>query len=219
MGIILDVIFILIVILFMLISAKKGFVRTFLEISGIVLAMVLAVSLSGYIADFVCSGYIIPGLTNLITSSLEGAGENLVENIPAIVVTISNLAGLGEDFISTAVTSGASSAAVTICESVTPFLISLIKTIAIVILFFVLNVIFRFLAKRINSIFNISILGKVNKLLGAFVGIIKGAVFAVLFCIIVSLISSTGFFGILNQELIESSFICKAVLELCSISI
>lgn len=221
MGIILDIIFIFIIFVFVVLSAKKGFVRTFLEIVGIVLALVLAVSFSTTIANYLCADIIIPNLTTTINSSLEGASNNLAENVPAIVISLTNLAGLGEDFINNAVSNGAASAATIICDNVSPFLTNLIKTICIVVLFVILTVIFRFLARRINSLFNISILGKINKLLGGLLGIVKGLVFAILFCILVSLVSATGLFGtdIINQELIDSSYICKSVLQFCSISL
>ncbi len=221
MGFILDIIFVLLVVLFAFISAKKGFVRTLLEAIGLVASMLLSVWLAGIISNFLLNSLIMPNLESLIASSLEGAGNNVTQNLPAGVKTLLALSGVGDDFVSSALSTGAHSATLVICESITPFITNVVRTIAIICLFTVLSIVFKFSAKKANSLFNATMLSKVNIFLGAVLGSIKGFAFAVLFCVLVALALSTGVmsFGFFSPELINTSIICKTVLNFCSISV
>ena len=79
----------------------------------------------------------------------------------------------------------------------------------------VLLVVVKFLAKMINRVFSFSIIGKANRLLGGIIGIPKGIIFAILFCMVISLIVSlNNGFLIFTAENIEKTYVFKFFAEI-----
>ncbi len=217
MSFVLDLIVLAIIAVFALLSAKKGFVRTIIEIVGFVVVILLANNISPAISDYTYDKLVEPA----IVSSIENmqVGDNLtnlsVDNMPSLVGKI-----LGSNFdiaafqtsinenISSGIKDAVTSASQTVVKPVVTGIFDLIFTLIITI---VLLAVVNFVAKLINKLFSFSLVGKANKILGAILGIIKGVVVSAIICTIISLIvplTKEGFL-IFTQTNIDSSLIFK----------
>ena len=87
---------------------------------------------------------------------------------------------------------------------ITPVFASIYSVISLIILL----VAVKFLAKFVNKLFSFSLVGTANRILGGIVGLPKGIIIAMVFCLIISLIASftkEGFL-IFTDEAMESSW-------------
>lgn len=217
MSFVLDLIVLAIIAIFALLSAKKGFIRTIIEIVGFVLVILLANNLSPQISDYTYDKLVEPA----IVSSVEKmqVGDNVtnfsLENMPSLVSKIlgSNFDISGfQSIINENINNGVKSAVVSASQSVVkPIVTGIFDLIFTLIITVVLLVVVNFVAKFVNKLFSFSLVGKANKILGAILGIIKGVVISAIVCTIISLIvplTKEGFL-IFTQANIDSSVIFK----------
>lgn len=218
MNIILDLIVIAIIAVFAFLSAKRGFVRTLIEIVGFVLVILLANSVSTPLANLTYDKAVEPA----IIKSVEGiqADSNTavnieVEALPSFVKNIADDGGVISDFenkIAENINSGIETAVATASQNVIkPVVTNILSLIYVLIITVVLLFIVNILANVINKLFSFSIIGKANKTLGGILGIIKGVIIAFVFCTLISLIVSfteNGFL-IFTNEAISNSYIFK----------
>ncbi|MBQ2676505.1 MAG: CvpA family protein [Clostridia bacterium] len=229
MAIAIDLIIIAIIAVFAWISAKRGFVRTVIELVGYVLAVVLAFSVSSAAANAIYEGGMRPKIVNAIQTNIEnaksddyaGAVEDTWEAIPDFITGMIENTGHTQqsvtEKIESLVTDGAAYAAETVTDTVIkPVAVNLITMLLAAILFIILMIVVKFLAKFINSLFNIPILGTLNTTLGGVVGVVKGGVivFAVISIIGVSLTIFDNAIWIFTPQLVEETFIFKAIYNL-----
>ena len=84
------------------------------------------------------------------------------------------------------------------------------------IIFFLLIIATKFAARLVNKLFSFSILGKINRILGGILGVPKGILLSLAFCLLAVLIVTVckdGFL-IFTDEAIESSYIFKQISSL-----
>lgn len=217
MGLILDLIVIAIIFVFALLSAKRGFVRTIIEIVGFVLVILFANSVSPVISDFTYDKLVEPSIVNSVEKMQEN-GTDLDISLDTMPKFVSNILGEGFDLsgfqnkinenISEGINSAITSASQTVVKPVVTGVLDVIFTI---ILTMVLSILVNLLAKFINKLFSFSLVGKANKILGAVLGIIKGVVICAIICTVISLIVSLTTNGILifTQANIDSTNIFK----------
>lgn len=217
MSFVLDLIVLAIIAVFALLSAKKGFVRTIIEIVGFVLVILLANNLSPQISDYTYDKLVEPA----IVSSAENmqVGESVMnlslDNMPSLVskilgsnFDISGFQSIINENINNGVKSAVASASQTVVKPIVTGIFDLIFTLIITV---VLLAVVNFIAKLVNKLFSFSLVGKANKILGAILGIIKGVVISAIICTIISLIvplTKEGFW-IFTQSNIDSSLIFK----------
>ena len=225
MGIVLDLIVIAIILIFCLISAKKGFVKTIVEAVGVVAAIILAFTFSSPLAATTYDKIIEPPILNAVSSETTESSENAVQNIwdsmPKFIINNADRLSLDSEGITQSVTEDISQGVETAVKGVSqnvikPIAVRVLGLIYSVIIFVVLWVIFRFLAKIINKLFSFSLVGKANRILGGIVGIFKGSVIALVFCLVISVIVSftqNGFL-IFTPENINDSYIFKLLTEI-----
>ena len=226
MSIILDLIIVLIVLLFVFLSAKKGFVRTLIEVVGFIAAIVIALSLSTPIADFIYDSSIQPIVANTVKSAVSEGGSNVNEAVDSVwnklpaFLTENNFFNLSKDTISSTVSTQSNATAsqltTTIDSFIKPSVSKLLSVLISVILVVMLLFIVKILAKLVNKLFTFSVIGDINKTLGGILGLVKGAAVAVIFCMIVSLVlsfSKNGFL-IFTYDAINSSYLFKFLMGL-----
>lgn len=213
MTFILDLVVLAIIVLFIIISVKKGFVKTLVEFVGLLLAVYFSITLSGPLANFVYEKAVEPSVSAAITTAIENAEasaestvkESVYNSLPSFVSNKIDLSdfeiGVGD------------AAANEICANVVkPLAISFFKAIFTLLLFIILNIAVKFLAKIINKIFSFKLLGTLNRVLGGVLGLVKGIIFAVIFVIVTEIIISlTGGFFIFTQAAVDSSVIFSLV--------
>lgn len=225
MWILLDLIVIAIVVIFAMISAKKGFVRTLVEVVGFIAVILLANNVSPALSETTYNKFIEPAVVEKATESL---GELNVlemsevqinqESLPTFVYKI-----LGEDFslenfqntINANLSDGLESAMMEASQTVIkPVITEILKVVYMVLIVVVLLVAVKFLAKLLNKLFSFSFVGKANRTLGAVLGTIKGIAIAVIICSIIGLIvplTENGFL-IFTSSAIESTVLFKLLI-------
>ena len=223
MAIVLDLIIVAIILISVIITAQKGFVKSVGLIASFLIAIFAAVTLSGPISNFVYEKIIEPGVVatveNSITDSIhkteEGISKSVWESLPNFVKNSDNVNE--NDFkIDIANIDTAHSVAVKLSQNtVKPIAVSFVKVIASLLLFIGLTFICKFLVKLISGIFSISVVGKFNRFLGGILGIVNGTVYAIIFILLTKfLISLTGGFFIFTNASVSSTYIFKFLLDL-----
>ncbi len=222
MWIILDLIVVALIAIIALISAKKGFVRTIVEIVGFIVVILMANNVSPILSNATYDKFVQPAIVNSIEEihiedQLPENSKNKIssENIPPFVSSIlgdnlklENFVNSINENINNGVTEAVTKASENIIKPIVTEILTLVYTLIIVT---ILLVVVKFVAKLINKLFSFSLIGKANKILGAILGIIKGVAVAVIICSIISLIFSLTpiSIGFLNKATIESTILFK----------
>ena len=221
MPIILDLIIVLIICIFVFLSAKKGFVRTLIEVIGFVAAIVVALSISAPVASFCYDTAVEPIITKTVENSINETISNTGDAIDTLwnklpsFLTESSFINLSKNDLYS-VSSNQTDIAVSVNSFLKPAICKILSAVISVILVVALLFVVRILAKLINKLFSFSIVGNINKTLGGILGLLKGFAVAVIFCMFVSLILSftkNGFL-IFTYDTINSSYIFKFLMEL-----
>lgn len=221
MNLLIDLIVIAIVGLSVLISAKRGFVKVLIEVAGFVAAIIVTFTISTPLADNTYDKIIEPPI---VEAAVNAVGESVQHEawnaLPEFVTENALKLGVsGEDFtgkITENLASGTEAAVKTASQDVIkPIITKILGLIYSVVILVVLLVVVKFLAKIINKMFSFSVIGKANRVLGGIVGVPKGVIFAILFCMVVSLVVKLyGGFLIFTTQNIEKTFIFKFLADI-----
>lgn len=220
MGILLDLILIAFIILMGLISAKRGFVRVAIEVVGFVAAIMLSLNLSVTFADLtyqkVIEPKIISSAQDFSGDTTASAAEKTWESLPGFIKNNAEKFGINKDDLTANISENIGNGAEEIVSNVSqntikPVAVSILKTIYLLILMSVLMIVVKLLARTVNKLFSFSLVGKLNRVLGGTVGIVKGVIFAWIFCTVIALLISLteNGFWIFNTANIENSYIFK----------
>jgi uncharacterized membrane protein required for colicin V production len=230
MWFILDLIIIAIIAIFVFTSAKRGFVRTVVELVGYFLAIYIAFTAGGILAesiyDFAIEPKIVESVADKISVSSETSTNEIVDEVwnslPDFVVDTAENFNITSHTLKTTleenVNNHSSSAKIAQNAStaiVRPIAVPLIKTILSIILFVVLMFFVRILARIINKAFSLPLIGSLNRTLGGVIGLLKGLIFAFVFVISILFIMSffeNGFL-IFTNENIEKTYLFKFLAE------
>ena len=202
-------------------SAKRGFVRTVLEVVGYVLAVAAALWLGGVLAGAVFDSMLAPGLVAAIEGHVKntvttGDVTEVIEAVPAIFRGTLD-AGKITASIHQHIGAGAHSAAVVVVENfIRPIAVTVLRALITMVLFLPLMLVIRLLVKWLSKLFDLPIIGKVNRTLGGVIGLVKGTIIAYLFCVVVNALVEMSKNGYLffTRESIGSSFLFKALSSL-----
>ncbi len=222
MSYLLDGILILIIAVTVFLSAKKGFVRTLIEVVGFVAAIVISFTASAPVANGVYDIAIEPVVVKTVEKAATDTANSTSAAVDAVwlkmpkFITQSNFLNISKENVSQQIATDTTSTVTQLADSisqsfvkpiVTKLLSILISVILVVILIFVVKII----AKYINKLFSFSVIGKINKTLGGILGLIKGGAIAIIFCMIVTLIISftTNGFLIFTYDTINASYLFK----------
>ena len=88
MNWILDGIILLIVLLCIISSYKKGFIKSVLELLGFVAAIILSFYISAPVAEFVYDKTIEPAITTTLIDTANEANNNFYESVPDYIKTL-----------------------------------------------------------------------------------------------------------------------------------
>lgn len=220
MSIILDLAVVAVIIINVLLSAKKGFVKTVVEVVGFIAALSLAFSLSTPIAEYSYDTFIGPAVENSLIESAgniaDASANSLFETLPPVITENAETFGISAENILSGVSGSvkentADTVKIISEDIVKPITVKLIGMAATLLIFTILSFVVKILASVLNKIFSFSIIGKVNSSLGAVIGFFKGIVFATIVCIAISLVinlSGEGFWVFTPQN-IEATYIFK----------
>lgn len=225
MSLFLDLIMLAIFLLFILIYAKKGFVKSIFSIAGFVASIILAFYFSAPLSNLAYTKIIEPGILTSIEkvvsesgTSLENISNNIWEALPSFVRNNADELNINpENFVnSESLQEGSRTLAQNVSDTIIrPITVQFLKIIFSLIIFVVLSVVFKFVVKFLNKVFSFSIIGKLNSLLGAVLGVIMGIVFALIFVLLVNfIISVSGGFLFFTNEAVDSSKIFRFFTEI-----
>ena len=210
MYIILDLIIIAILAVFAILAAKKGFVKSVVEIAGFVLAIFLAFTLSTPATNFIYDKAINSGIHSTVETAVgdtysnidSAVAENITDKLPDFIADNANIAGILSDNY----TSPTEVADAVCADVVRPVVTAILNAVITAILLIALLIAFKSLAKLINKLFSFSIIGTANKILGAFIGLIKGIGVVVIFVAVITfIVNFNGGFLIFTKKNIDSS--------------
>ena len=180
MNIFLDCLVVVLVCFFVLDGYKKGLVRSFVEILGAILSFVLALILSPYIVQFIYDIFLKTSLTNTVSSILaqntgiepDQKAFEILKAVPAFISNSINSYGVTVESLTSAIS--AKDPANTIVDLLSPVVLNIIRVFILYPLFIIFFFISKLAAKKLSNIVHIPILGKLNSILGAVIGLFKG---------------------------------------------
>lgn len=211
MGFIYDIIVILIVLFAAVSAMKKGFAYTLVNFAGYIVSLFAALMLSKPIAQMICDKLIAPSVYLKLTESINAAGNNILAGIESYVSSLPGFAQGLFSFDSYGAQAGAdaSSAATAISNTVImPVVVNIVSGLMFVIIFSVLLFLVHRVANITKFVKHVPLIGFVNKVLGAAMGIVKGLILAYLFFCVVSLASVWlgASFDIFSPDAIAASY-------------
>lgn len=218
---ILDIIVVVLLALFLLRGGRMGFISSVISFLGGIVSAIFAAFLGNQIAPLIFRSYIenplVDGLVNAFTTSgSDSLSQDITQNLEGFpsfiqIFVNDNFTTFIQDMesgVNETVVSGANSF---VDQTLGPIIISLIALIIFFILMGIFGIIIRLLSKGLRGVNQIPVVGSVNSLLGAAVGLAQGVLALFLLLALVSLfIGLTGNINPwVNSTIIEQSFVCK----------
>lgn len=205
MSLILDIILIAILVIFIVTAVKKGFVLSLLEFVAIIAAFALAFSFSPVVAQGVYDGVVEEAMVqsieeqidkNIDASNIAETAELTLSVLPDFIVTLASAAGVNVDEIkatmSTANLNSGNIANELVEKVAQPIVVGILTAVFFIILAVLLCFVLKIVAKFISKLFDLPLIGNVNKTLGGIIGALKGVVVLVFICTILNLVFSNG---------------------------
>ena len=222
MSIILDLIVLAIIVITVLMSAKRGFVRTLIELLGFIAAVFISFTISTPLANSTYDKIIEPSILSTVTSTVDTAADNSAaaavdsfwNEIPGWIKGGIEKAGISKESLDGSITANIGNGVQSAVEStsqnvIKPAVTSTLALIYQVISLIVLMALVKPLAKLINKLFSFSVIGTANRVLGGVVGVPKGVIYAVAFCLLITLAVSftqNGFLIFTGEAMKKSLF-------------
>ncbi len=223
MSIIIDAVIVAVLVVFLLIGRKKGFVYTAIELIGWIAIAVIAIPFAQTSAAWIYDTFIDNSVCAAVNASLQDISpENIsnalngyIDNLPDFIS--SSL--FEKDITATFILSQAeaqSNIASAVSNVIKPVICPLISAIISIIIFIIGFILIRLLARLCNGLVDkIPLVSNVNAFLGAITGFVKGAVIvAILSFVFITVIntSQNGLFGI-TAATVDNTYILKAIVE------
>lgn len=219
-GIVLDIIFLVVLICTIRASARRGFVRTVVEMVGWLVLVYAAFNFSKPLAGFLYENFIRESMADSIggwvmqsmSSTPAQTAANLWENLPGVVRVGFDMSQSGlQSLIESTVGAGEVEAQIanTLMQTVVdPMYILILRWIIIALIFGVGMLVVRALAASLNRLFSLPIIGSLNRTLGGVVGAVKGLIIILVLCILLALIFTFLPEGVgpINIEMLETSY-------------
>lgn len=205
MSIVLDVILVVIFAAFVLTAAKKGFVKTLLELVAVAAALILSYQLSPVVAQGAYDGFVKESMItsieeqideNFNTSTAAKKAEVTLDALPDFMVSLASSAGVEINDIKAKIASekfSSQNIATELVEKVAePIVIGAMTIVIFMILAIVLIFALKFVAHLISKLFDVPLIGTANKILGGVLGACKGVIVLLFLCTILDFLFAKG---------------------------
>jgi Colicin V production protein. len=162
-------------LLFFIIGARRGFVKSLLSLLNILLSLVISIYVSSKISENIYDKFIKDSVTSQIKTSLDGKNFNsdkLISSLPEFISQSLSYYGITEASLNDIIHSKNSDSAVQIEKVISPIFIHAIKASVQLVLFFAFSIIFGALSKGILTLFNFKILKPIDSSIGAVLGLV-----------------------------------------------
>ena len=232
MGLVLDFAFFAVLLVCIIVAAKRGFVLSLLELVGFFLAGACALSLSGLIAPAIYDRFFAQQVTQAIAArlpDLSGAAtaaqqaHAALQSLPDVITQFAaslgiDTAALAQKILS-ADLSGAALAQTLADRLARPLVTLLCRLVLFVGLILIFGILFRILAAVIDRFFHLPVLRTANAALGGVTGRAQGAAGGVgCGCRLTAAANLFASPGAAFQQTVESSFVMGMVRELLPVS-
>ncbi len=190
MAYILDGAAILVVLLAVFIGYRRGFVRSLIQLVGLVAAVIVAAALSTGIASLIFDQFVSEGLTQTVASKIQTTDtaaaaqsvQQALEELPGPVYNaLVQYVGTPEEIVSGiqgSLEGGAETVASTVVRLVIrPVAVALLRFLVFFILFILLMIVVGLVARLVNGFFKAPVLKQINGTLGAVIGLVQGILF------------------------------------------
>lgn len=220
MGIIIDIIALALVVLFAVLSAKHGFVRSLTETVGFVAAVVIAFSLNTPLADATYDTFVGPTIVSAAEKTMDEGKNNLADAVwgalPKVITRNGEALGITRENVDGSVNGAFSDAAAAARHTseniVKPVAVKLMGGVYAIIIFIVLIFAVKILSRVLNKLFSFSFIGSFNRTLGAVLGVVKGFVIASVCCaVLCTVIYATGGFSVFTPKAAQASYFCRFI--------
>lgn len=205
MSLVLDIILIAILVAFIASAVKKGFMLSLLELVAVVAALALAFSFSPVVAQGVYDGVVENAMIEALEEQIDQNvnANDIAENaeltlsvLPEFVVSLAENAGVDvakiKETIATADLSSENLATELVTKVAEPIVVGVLTAVFFIILAILLVFVLKIVGKLLSKVFDLPLVGKVNKTLGGILGAIKGIVVLVFVCTILNFALSNG---------------------------
>lgn len=205
MSIVLDVILVVIFAAFVLTAAKKGFVKTLLELVAVVAALILSYQLSPVVAQGAYDGFVKESMITSIEAQIDDnfntatsakKAEITLEALPDFMVSLASSAGVEINDIKAKIASekfSSQNIATELVEKVAePIVIGALTIVFFMILAIILIFALKFVAHLISKLFDVPLIGTANMLLGGALGACKGVIVLLFLCTILDFLFAKG---------------------------
>ncbi|MDR1733630.1 MAG: CvpA family protein [Oscillospiraceae bacterium] len=199
---ILDAALLLLLVLSVIFSVKRGFLRSALRIAAFLLALWGASALSAVAAQPVYEAVFQKNVRQTIAERMEGTlnGSKLLEQardtiyaMPESMLDLAKFAGIPTDTLTAALPDGkfSSETAAQHIESnvVSPVAVAAVRWVLSAVIFLLLLVVLRLLADLVSKTAKLPIVKQTDHVLGGILGAVKGVLAVALICFLLTLAS------------------------------
>ena len=220
MGIYIDMALLAIMLIFLIVSAKRGFLITLLEVLVFAIAVISAANLCKPAANSIYDTFIGPNITEKVSASLSensdimssaGKASAVVDNLPKIIKNYILRTDPDENNITSEILngdfSGTDAAEKLSSDIAKPIAVTVLSPVIFLLLSIVLSLLLSVVAKWLNKICKLPLIGTANTVLGGAFGILKGLIAVYFIGIILLLLSAnsklnTSFYEAVNNSAI-----------------
>lgn len=219
---ILDGILILIVAICVFIGYRRGFIRSIVQLVGMLAAIVVAFSLSGMIAEWVYDGFLKAPVQESIVELLHRDEtpepeeiEEVLSVIPSFLRNTLNVDEIAQEAVAV-ITEKVNETAETTAELVAtdvirPVAITVMRVLLFIVLAIVLSLVVKLLLTILKPITKLPVLRQADGTLGAVIGVVKGLLFVLIAVAVMQLLASSE--ALITQTDVDNTVITKWITE------
>lgn len=216
MAYVIDLVMLAVIVLLVILKAKKGFVKSVVVAVGIVAAVLLSVTLSGRAAPFVYDHLVAERVDEAMEDTLKAdsvsgkdAAQRLCRN--QLVRAGLSAAGMTQEDLEQRITDTLENSSQTVVQTVShkvvrPIVVRLLESLLLVLLLVILIIAVRIVATAVNKLISVTPAGGANTFFGGVLGLLEGFIFALaLFALLLLVLDlHPGLFG-LERSLAEKT--------------
>lgn len=207
MDFIIDIVLFIIFAIFVIIGWKKGFFKSFMDLTSKIIAVVIARALGARLAPEIYSKYFEASAENSLVKYLDTAGasvtqqvQNALDSIPDKFSGFFELVGFDKQSAVTAVSmqindSGSNLSTVLMSNVVSPVLTAIIRVLLFVAIFVVAVFVLKIVTKLLNKLSELPFFKQANSLFGLVFGAAEGIIVIGVICFIIKI-----FAGFIDNE-------------------
>ncbi len=229
MAYILDGVLLLIVIVTVALGYRRGFIRSVVQLVGLIAAVVIASSLSGSLSTLVYDSFVSEPLQNKVVEAVENAGsgvaserlDSALESLPPFLVNAINQNDQAtqalDDLQNTVVDSTTSLAKTLVNTVIRPLAIGLFRVVIFIVLVVLLLLVVKLLTALIKPVTKLPVIRQADGLLGAAIGLVKAVLFVLIAVSVMQLLASSG--KLITMEQLEETLLTSWVAKNSPISL